>query len=142
MGGIFGLFLLLSLIALVAVESEDNRGDHQRSYYNWVKKSGEWQAIPVEIASNSPVLDEKNFYALQNSDKETKAIQKGVKGGKDKSLFPSQVGQDEFISSLFRQKLGGYYVDLASNHWKKLSNTFALEKVYRWDGLCIEPNRM
>lgn len=34
----------------------------------------------------------------------------------------------------------GFYLDLASNHWKSLSSTYTLEKYFNWSGICIEPN--
>jgi Methyltransferase FkbM domain len=52
----------------------------------------------------------------------------------------SQAHQDEIVASLFHNKRGGYFVDLAANDATILSNTFALERHYDWSGICIEPN--
>jgi len=52
----------------------------------------------------------------------------------------SQAGQDELVVGLLRGKRDGYFVDLASNDATVDSNTFALERDYRWNGLCVEPN--
>lgn len=52
----------------------------------------------------------------------------------------SQAHQDEIIIGLFRNRTQGYYIDLAANDAIELSNTYALEKYYHWNGLCIEPN--
>ena len=52
----------------------------------------------------------------------------------------SQAHQDEIIVGLFRNRTYGYYIDLAANDAIELSNTYALEKYYHWNGLCIEPN--
>ena len=52
----------------------------------------------------------------------------------------SQVGQDEAVLDILGHKKSGFFVDLASNDWKELSNTLQLEMKYDWNGLCIEPN--
>ena len=58
---------------------------------------------------------------------------------KDQKWF-AQVHQDEVIMDLIGgETKKGYFIDLASNDAKELSNTLALERA-GWDGLCIEPN--
>lgn len=52
----------------------------------------------------------------------------------------SQAHQDEVVSSLFKKKRGGFFVDLAANDATIISNSFALERYYGWKGVCIEPN--
>lgn len=52
----------------------------------------------------------------------------------------SQYRQDEIISRLFREKRGGFFIDLAANDAVRISNTYALETYYDWNGLCLEPN--
>ena len=52
----------------------------------------------------------------------------------------SQLRQDEIVAQLFRYKKGGYFVDLAANDVVRISNTYALETYYDWNGLAIEPN--
>jgi Methyltransferase FkbM domain len=52
----------------------------------------------------------------------------------------SQARQDELVIGLLRNKTNGYFIDLAANDAVLLSNTFALEKHYHWNGICIEPN--
>ena len=54
----------------------------------------------------------------------------------------AQVRQDEIVSALLRRKRNGYFIDLAANDAVKISNTFALENLYDWTGLCVEPNPM
>ena len=55
-------------------------------------------------------------------------------------IFPSQEAQDScLVEHVFRWRTGGYYVDLAANAPKFLSNTYALDRLYNWSGLCIEP---
>lgn len=41
---------------------------------------------------------------------------------------------------MFRNKTNGYFLDLAANDAAYISNTYALEKHFKWTGLCIEPN--
>jgi hypothetical protein len=54
--------------------------------------------------------------------------------------WPSQVGQDSIIASIYREFKGRkHFIDLAANDAIKLSNTFALERL-GWNGLCIEAN--
>jgi Methyltransferase FkbM domain len=56
--------------------------------------------------------------------------------------FFSQVGQDKIVSQVFRGKRGGYFVDLAANDAVSLSNSYALETYFGWEGVCIEPNAL
>jgi len=52
----------------------------------------------------------------------------------------SQAQQDQIVYELLGSKSHGYFVDLAANDARTLSNTFALERRFSWTGLCIEPN--
>ena len=54
----------------------------------------------------------------------------------------AQVNQDETVVKILGEgnNTGGFFVDLASNHWKRLSNTLLLEVTYKWQGICVEPN--
>jgi len=55
-------------------------------------------------------------------------------------IFPSQEGQDScLVENVFKWRTHGYYIDLAANSAKFLSNTYALDRLYNWSGLCIEP---
>jgi hypothetical protein len=100
--------------------------DDKRYYHLWTKESMKWNKISVDVASTSPSLDaKKDLFHSEVS---------------DKKYFTSQVGQPEFISMLFNHKKGGYFVDLAANHYNIFSNTQALERYYDWEGICIEPN--
>ena len=60
--------------------------------------------------------------------------------GKYKST--SQNNQDTIILNIFGDKSDGYFVDLASNDYKALSNSYTLEQWNDWKGVCIEPNPM
>jgi Methyltransferase FkbM domain len=52
----------------------------------------------------------------------------------------SQFRQDELVSRLLQGKRNGYFIDLAANDAVRISNTYALETSFDWNGLCIEPN--
>ena len=52
----------------------------------------------------------------------------------------SQFRQDEIVSTLLYGKRGGYFIDLAANDPVRISNTYALETHFDWNGLCLEPN--
>jgi len=62
-----------------------------------------------------------------------------VPPGKQGGLY-SQCGQDWLVGSLLGCKRDGFFVDLAANDAKVLSNTLALERDFGWRGICIEPN--
>ena len=61
-----------------------------------------------------------------------------ITGGGENWL--GQFGQDVAVGKFFKFKKNGFFVDLASNHAFKASNTFTLEQNYGWKGICIEPN--
>eukprot|EP00980_Cylindrotheca_fusiformis_P018277 scaffold5966_cov118-Cylindrotheca_fusiformis.AAC.2 len=52
----------------------------------------------------------------------------------------SQYRQDEIVAKLLRGKRNGFFVDLASNDAVRISNTYALETSFGWEGICLEPN--
>jgi Methyltransferase FkbM domain len=54
--------------------------------------------------------------------------------------FFSQCKQDLIVSKMFRNKRGGYFIDLAANDAVRLSNTYSLETHLGWNGICIEAN--
>lgn len=54
--------------------------------------------------------------------------------------FHSQHKQDRYIIRLFRGKRNGTFIDLAANQAYALSNTFALERDFDWNGLCVDAN--
>lgn len=59
-------------------------------------------------------------------------------GAPETQRWFSQVHQDEIVVDLVGKN--GYFVDLAANDAKDLTNTLALERDHGWNGLCIEPN--
>jgi hypothetical protein len=54
----------------------------------------------------------------------------------------AQINQDIILLKMLRQKKNGYFVDLAANHFRTLSNTYLLELYHNWKGICIEANPM
>jgi len=55
--------------------------------------------------------------------------------------FKSQKGQDKWvILKVLPFKRNGFFLDLAAADGITHSNTYALEKLFGWNGICIEPN--
>lgn len=57
-----------------------------------------------------------------------------------KGTLHSQVGQDWLVASILGCKSNGYFVDLAANHPSRGSNSLMLERDFKWNGICVEPN--
>lgn len=54
--------------------------------------------------------------------------------------YKSQFGQDKWVAeTLFRGMTHGFYVDIGAGNGELISNTWVLEKHYKWDGICIDP---
>jgi Methyltransferase FkbM domain len=88
------------------------------------QKASGWKTIDV-------------FYGTRDHLPKVSSVQEG-KFRSAKSF--AQVRQDEIVSKLFHEKPGGFFVDLAANDAVRLSNTYALERFFGWEGICIEPN--
>lgn len=55
--------------------------------------------------------------------------------------FTSQLGQDKWIiEEVFPGLRKGFFLDVGATDGVSLSNTYALEKDFGWDGICVEPN--
>ena len=55
--------------------------------------------------------------------------------------FKSQKKQDRWvIFNILPLKRGGFFVDLAAANGITHNNSYALEKLFNWSGICIEPN--
>jgi FkbM family methyltransferase len=52
----------------------------------------------------------------------------------------SQLGQDLWVLEKLRYKRNGFFVEAGACDGVYLSNTFLLEKIYGWKGICCEPN--
>jgi FkbM family methyltransferase len=51
----------------------------------------------------------------------------------------SQLGQDLKVLDFYNKKQGGFYVEIGASDGITLSNTYLLEKEYKWKGICVEP---
>jgi FkbM family methyltransferase len=52
----------------------------------------------------------------------------------------SQLGQDLWVLEKLNWKRNGYFVEFGATDGVLLSNTWMLEKLFHWDGICAEPN--
>jgi FkbM family methyltransferase len=53
----------------------------------------------------------------------------------------SQAGQDYWVyGEVFNETEDGFFLDIGAHDGVFLSNTFILEKIYNWEGICIEAN--
>ena len=53
----------------------------------------------------------------------------------------SQLGQDKYVvEKIFKNKKGGFYVDVGAHDGGYISNTYSMERFLEWGGLCIEPS--
>ena len=57
-------------------------------------------------------------------------------------MTTSQLGQDRWVLQQTQNKLYGYFVEFGAVDGITLSNTYALEKNYFWNGIVAEPNPM
>lgn len=57
-------------------------------------------------------------------------------------LFESQLGQDCFVDTIFRNKQNGVFIEVGVGNGKHLSNTYFLEKYRSWTGLLCEPSKI
>lgn len=49
--------------------------------------------------------------------------------------------QDDFVAAVLKQKVGGSFVEIGSNHPVTCNNTYLLEKRFGWKGLALEINK-
>ncbi len=54
--------------------------------------------------------------------------------------YYSQCRQDQFVDNvIYNKKENGYFLEIGAYDGITLSNTFFLEKVRKWKGICVEP---
>ena len=54
--------------------------------------------------------------------------------------YASHIGQDRWVFETLRGKRGGYFLDFGAFDGVNHSNTFTLERLQGWGGICVEPN--
>ena len=57
-------------------------------------------------------------------------------------LSESQIFQDLFVINELDFKEDGFFVEIGAADGKYLSNTYLLEKEFKWDGLVVEPAKI
>ena len=58
----------------------------------------------------------------------------------DLNPYKSQSGQDRFVDTHFNGS-PGFYVDVGAHEGRENSNTFFLQFMRGWHGICVEPNQ-
>lgn len=61
-------------------------------------------------------------------------------GPEGSKLKIAEDNQDFFVLDLLNYKKNGFFVDLGASDGVTASNTFLLEKFYKWEGICVDPN--
>ena len=61
-------------------------------------------------------------------------------GPEGSSLRISESGQEFFVLDQTGYKQNGFFVDLGASDGVTASNSYVLEKFYKWDGICVDPN--
>ena len=51
----------------------------------------------------------------------------------------SEHAEEWVIRSFFKERQGGFFVDVGANHFRRFSNTYYLEKELGWSGIAVEP---
>lgn len=51
----------------------------------------------------------------------------------------SQLGQDLEVIKFYNNKKNGFFIEIGASDGIILSNTYLLEKQYKWNGICCEP---
>ena len=51
----------------------------------------------------------------------------------------SQIGQDLEVLKIYNNKKDGFFIEIGASDGIELSNTYLLEKMYNWKGICVEP---
>jgi len=51
----------------------------------------------------------------------------------------SQLDQDLKVLKFYNNKRDGFFIEIGASDGIELSNTYLLEKMYNWKGICVEP---
>jgi hypothetical protein len=142
-GGFLMGFVTSSFIWLVSVSKSEMRCGGSQKIASFLLAS---------TSQHAPVLSAHSLTSTHDADgwKSINIFYGNSSHIADSSTIPSeyfavnrwfsQYRQDEVVSHLLFGKRNGYFVDLASNDAVRISNTYALETFFDWDGLCLEPN--
>ena len=57
-----------------------------------------------------------------------------------KTYFSTKDQDRWVVEDVFKFKKNGFFVDLSATDGVRGNNTFVLEKIYDWTGICVEPN--
>jgi FkbM family methyltransferase len=61
-------------------------------------------------------------------------------GPEGSNLRISENGQEFFVLDRLYYKQNGYFVDIGASDGVTANNTYVLEKFYKWNGICADPN--
>ncbi len=115
---LFGAFVWISFL-LSSVVSQSKTID----IYEYDKDLKGFKVIPIPVKDDCIALQPDKIYQSNQG-----------------FHHEGQCKQDITVYEILDKQLNGYFIDLASNEYKFISNTYALEKYANWSGLCIEPN--
>uniref|UniRef100_A0A6C0HMY1 Methyltransferase FkbM domain-containing protein n=1 Tax=viral metagenome TaxID=1070528 RepID=A0A6C0HMY1_9ZZZZ len=51
----------------------------------------------------------------------------------------SQINQDIQVLSFYNRKHSGYFIEIGASDGIEISNTYLMERDYKWKGICVEP---
>jgi FkbM family methyltransferase len=95
-------------------------------YYTWSSQTNSFDKTCLSLPSDARSL-KLDFISAKPS---------------ERWVTHSQSGQDMLMLTIFNDMENGYFIDLAANDWKHISNSYLLEGFNNWKGVCIEPNPM
>jgi hypothetical protein len=98
-------------------------------YYTWNNQSSKFNQH-CNFNREKSLAGEK--YMFDNFEPIPQLLQRPKKG-------QGQAKQDTIMARMFSAYPNPFYVDMASNHWIYISNTYMLDSVFKWQGICIEP---
>ena len=123
------IFFAGSLLSFIVLNSDrfrdisSLRGYSEFSSLLSSSSGGPWKAIHVYYGSINHLYDKIDTgFRIDPSPNH--------RGGEN---WLGQFGQDVAVGKFFKFKKNGFFVDLASNHAFKASNTFTLEQNYGWN---------
>lgn len=99
--------------------------DHEYDYHLLQNKLNVYMCEPP-LVSNGSVINKYKGNIQQND---------------PKNVYFSQIGQDKYyVENIIKHRKNGTFLDIGAYDGKTFSNTYYLEKVLEWKGICVEPN--